>query len=254
MHYYKHNIGDYRRDTIHLSLLEHGVYRQLLDCYYLSESPLPAKTEEVFRRLSAITEDEQKTVERILKEFFCLTKGGWIHARCDREIEAYKAKASSAKANGAVGGRPRKQKTESVISRFPEKTETKANAVTHERINAVMGTAGIPPARPGLPRSKAPSKLTEKWNMPHAFKQWAADPPRSMAMNDIEKMASDFRFYWATKTGKAAFKDDWLAAWQRWVDKRLAKKKKEKFNPLAYVNKDMARTGEIHEGIEYTRI
>ena len=37
MHYYQHNIADYRKDTIHLTLLEHGVYRQLLDQYYLTQ-------------------------------------------------------------------------------------------------------------------------------------------------------------------------------------------------------------------------
>ena len=31
MHYYPKNIGDYRRDTMNLSLLEHGVYMTLID-------------------------------------------------------------------------------------------------------------------------------------------------------------------------------------------------------------------------------
>jgi len=42
LHYYTFNIGDYRRDTGHLSLLEHGIYRQLIDSYYLSEKPIAA--------------------------------------------------------------------------------------------------------------------------------------------------------------------------------------------------------------------
>lgn len=87
MHYYQHNIGDYRRDTGHLSLLEHGVYRQLLDMYYLSESPIPRETQQVFRRLSARTQEEQNAVEIILNEFFLLTEEGWKHKRCDVEIE-----------------------------------------------------------------------------------------------------------------------------------------------------------------------
>jgi len=98
MHYYQHNIGDYRRDTSHLSLLEHGVYRQLMDMYYLSESPIPRETQLVFRRLSARTNDEQKAIEIILSEFFYLTDEGWSHKRCDSEIAVYRDKADTARA------------------------------------------------------------------------------------------------------------------------------------------------------------
>ena len=57
MHYFQHFIGDYRADTSHLSLLEHGVYRQLLDQYYLSELPITLDENKLFRTLSARTED-----------------------------------------------------------------------------------------------------------------------------------------------------------------------------------------------------
>jgi hypothetical protein len=40
LYYYNFNIGDYRRDTVHLSILEHGIYRQLIDTYYLNEDLL----------------------------------------------------------------------------------------------------------------------------------------------------------------------------------------------------------------------
>ena len=42
MNYYERHIGDYLKDTAHLSLLEHGVYSRLLDVYYTRESPIPA--------------------------------------------------------------------------------------------------------------------------------------------------------------------------------------------------------------------
>jgi Protein of unknown function (DUF1376) len=44
MYYYQHHIGDYRKDTSHLSLIEHGIYRQLLDLYYITEKPLDKKS------------------------------------------------------------------------------------------------------------------------------------------------------------------------------------------------------------------
>ena len=136
MHYYQHNIGDYRRDTVHLSLLEHGVYRQLLDMYYLSESPIPRETQQVIRRLSARTQEEINAVEIILNEFFSLTDDGWIHKRCDMEIADYRHKAENSRKNGAKGGRPKStaepEKTQQVISGYPSE---KLNEP--ERINAL---------------------------------------------------------------------------------------------------------------------
>lgn len=124
MNYYKHHIGDYRRDTTHLSLLEHGIYRQLLDQYYLDEKPFPLETESVMRRLSARSDDEKKAVETVLKEFFVL-QDGWRHKRCEMELNDYRAFADSARQNGKLGGRPKK--TESVSENNRMATETKAN-------------------------------------------------------------------------------------------------------------------------------
>lgn len=125
MHHYQHHIGDYRRDTGHLSLLEHGCYRQLMDMYYLSEKKIPKETEVVFRRLSAKTEEERVALASVLNEFFILTEEGYKHTRCEVEIESYKTKADTARTNGKLGGRPNKTKV--VISRNLSITQSKAN-------------------------------------------------------------------------------------------------------------------------------
>lgn len=136
MNYYQHHIGDYRRDTTHLSLLEHGVYRQLLDMYYISETAIPEETESVMRRLCARTDEERNAVITVLNEFFSLANG-YSHARCEREISSYKAKADRARNNGKLGGRP--LITEEVISGLPETTQTKANhkplTINHKPLN-----------------------------------------------------------------------------------------------------------------------
>lgn len=128
MHYYQHNIADYRKDTGHLTLLEHGIYRQLLDTYYLDEKPI--ETHSVIRRLSIRTEEEKTALENVLSDFFTLSDCGKFHykKRCDAEIEKYQSKAATARANGSKGGRPKKpKKTQSVNSANPEKSESKAN-------------------------------------------------------------------------------------------------------------------------------
>jgi uncharacterized protein YdaU (DUF1376 family) len=128
MHYYSFNIADYRKDTGHLTLLEHGIYRQLLDTYYLDEKPI--KTQSVLRRLSIRTEEEKTAFENVVNDFFERSECGEfiIHSRVDDEIDRYHKKVETAKANGSKGGRPPKpKKTKPVNSANQEKTKSKAN-------------------------------------------------------------------------------------------------------------------------------
>jgi uncharacterized protein YdaU (DUF1376 family) len=99
MYYYEHHIGDYRRDTGHLTLLEHGIYRQLLDTIYITESPLTSDLSELMRSHCVRMADEQKALENVLKDFFELTDSGYTHGRCERVINTFKAKSESAKAS-----------------------------------------------------------------------------------------------------------------------------------------------------------
>ena len=132
MHYYQFNIADYRKDTAHLTLLEHGIYRQLLDSYYLDEKPI--ETQPVMRRLQITTDEEKKAFENVLSDFFTLSERGnfYTHKRIEAEIAKYQSKVETAKANGIKGGRPKKtqskpKKTQSVNSGLAKKTEGKAN-------------------------------------------------------------------------------------------------------------------------------
>lgn len=137
MHYYQHNIADYRKDTGHLSLLEHGIYRQLLDTYYLDEKPI--ETQRVIRRLSIKTDSEKSALQNVLNDFFKLSECGvfYVKKRCDKEIAKYREKAEIAKANGCKGGRPKKpRKTQPVNSANPEETGSKPNSLTKELNNS----------------------------------------------------------------------------------------------------------------------
>ena len=127
MHYYQFNIADYRKDTQHLTPMEHYIYRELMDWYYLDENPIPTKTQSVIRRLRLVSENNQELIN-VLEEFFTETEEGWVHGRIEHEIEAYKAKAETARVNGSKGGRPKKPtKTKAVNLANPEITGSKAN-------------------------------------------------------------------------------------------------------------------------------
>jgi uncharacterized protein YdaU (DUF1376 family) len=124
MHYYKFNIADYRKDTGHLSTIEHGIYRQLIDWYYLDEQPIPEETQVVIRRLRLGIE-EVNFLKNVLTDFFVLTKTGYKHKRIEVEIKDYQEQVEKNKNNGKLGGRPKK--TQSVIDGFPDQSQNNPN-------------------------------------------------------------------------------------------------------------------------------
>lgn len=134
MHHYTHHIGDYRRDTGHLSLLEHGIYRQLLDTYYLDERPIPNSFPSVCRRLSAKSEIEQAAVKAVVKEFFTLLDGEWHHSRCDRVIQGYQHIQKVNSSNGKQGGRGKRKRLESE-SLANQKATTNHKPITNNQRN-----------------------------------------------------------------------------------------------------------------------
>ena len=133
MNYYKFNIGDYAAATRHLTMLEHGAYRLLMDVYYTTEQPLPADVKAAARKTGARAKDEIAAVEVVLGEFFTLTDAGWIQNRCDSEIALFKAKAETNKVVGKMGGRPKKI-TQTVSDWNPEITQTVSETNPHETL------------------------------------------------------------------------------------------------------------------------
>lgn len=89
MHYYQFNIADYRKDTIHLTPIEHYIYRTLIDWYYLDERPIPKITQVVSRRLGLDSEMEPN-ISNVLKDFFIEHEDGWHHRRINEEIKRWR--------------------------------------------------------------------------------------------------------------------------------------------------------------------
>jgi len=96
MNFYKFHLGDYYKKTSHLSMLEDGAYRRLMDAIYLREGPLPANIEQIYRLVRAFTDVEKAAVVSVLAEFFTLTDAGYTNARCDEELARIKEKSEKA--------------------------------------------------------------------------------------------------------------------------------------------------------------
>ena len=95
MIFYKFFVGDYQRDTRHLSLLEHGAYRCLLDAVYASEKPLPPEPDRIYRLVGAVTAEEQGAVNFVLAQFWQEEPDGWGNKRAAAEIAQRQAQAET---------------------------------------------------------------------------------------------------------------------------------------------------------------
>lgn len=84
--WYAHYPGDYGRDTAHLSLIQHGAYRLLLDHYYSTAAPLPSDVTALHRICRAFDQAERNAVDSILSEFFELRADGYHNNRADLEL------------------------------------------------------------------------------------------------------------------------------------------------------------------------
>jgi uncharacterized protein YdaU (DUF1376 family) len=95
LNFYKHFIGDYQRDTGHLSVTEHGAYRLMLDVYYATEKPLPADRKALYRLLRAETAADRSAIDAVASQFWAQTPAGLINKRADAEIEKAEKQAET---------------------------------------------------------------------------------------------------------------------------------------------------------------
>jgi uncharacterized protein YdaU (DUF1376 family) len=139
LHYYQHNIADYRKDTTHLTLLEHGCYRQLLDQFYLDETPLPLEEDKLFRLFNARTEDEKNAIRNVINDFWVKTEDGYVQGRSKTEIELYKDRlesaTKSAKKRWDKGSMP--TLCEPNANPMPTHCQPNANSLTKELNNLI---------------------------------------------------------------------------------------------------------------------
>ena len=132
MNYYERHLGDYAKDTTHLSMLEHGAYALLLDRYYSSEEGILDQIK--YKICQTKNQKERSAVDFILSSFFELVDGRWINKRAEIEINKYKKRVVAAQENGKKGGRPKASdnptKTHRVSAGFnpvnPNETQQKA--------------------------------------------------------------------------------------------------------------------------------
>jgi len=109
MHYYNHHIGDFKKDTWHLSHEERSIYLEMCWLYYDQEEPL----EDNIKCLAKKVRANESQVQEILTDYFDLEDGFWHHKRIDEEIISYGNKLLNASRAGKASAARRSKTNQS---------------------------------------------------------------------------------------------------------------------------------------------
>lgn len=92
MHFYTFHVGDHAAKAAHLTLLEEGVFRRLLDLCFTSDGPIPLDVGEACRLVRARSRAEKGAVCRVLTELFKKTDAGFSHPSAERQIADFRSR------------------------------------------------------------------------------------------------------------------------------------------------------------------
>lgn len=104
--FYPWYVGDYQADTMHLDATGHGIYRQLLDAYWMRQGPLPA-VDSLLMQISRATPAQWRALKPTIAAFFTVTETHWSHRRVEKEIAIAKAQKAAKSSAGKLGNQAR---------------------------------------------------------------------------------------------------------------------------------------------------
>lgn len=209
--------GDYLRDTMHLSTIEHGAYLLLIGSYWTRGGPLPDDDSQ----LAAIARQDMKgwlKIRPVLAALFESSAGQWRHKRIEEELQRARTgyqkrcdRTAAARAARAVTGNVTTPVTASV-------TEPATKDVT----TPVTGTQPQPQPQP------QPQSPTEKGNartvagaVTPMRLDWQPGPESEQfcALRAIQKTTQDqqldpFRLHYV---GNGEMRANWDAVWCKWL-------------------------------------
>jgi len=235
--------------------MEDLAYRRLLDQYYLREGPLPADIQAAAKlvRMRSMAAD----VEAVLREFFVLTDAGWVHKRCDAEIEKMQDKQAKARASAQASVSARLARQQTAAQRtlpptpadaertlpevatdveLPTPTPTPTPTPKEEKVAASPPRGPAPSADPPPPppfdgtnaetlNGKSVVSLAPGWELPE---QWGVDAEAlGWKPGEVLREAEKFRQYWVAGRGTGTRRSvkGWRQTWSTWLDKAAREKR-----------------------------
>jgi len=125
MHYYQLHIGDWIKDTSHLTLQEEAIYHRLLMVYYNKERPFPDDLKMISRAIRA--RGDEDIISDLLEEFFYKKGKKWYNKRAELELKKYKEKSEKAQKSAKARWNKDLESCERIANAKQTQSERNAN-------------------------------------------------------------------------------------------------------------------------------
>jgi uncharacterized protein YdaU (DUF1376 family) len=223
MNFFKLYIGDYQRDTAHLSVTEHGAYLLMLQHYYATEKPLPIG-KALHRMLRAQDKAEREAIDSVAAQFWRETVDGLVNDRADVEITKAGAQAETNRAIAQAREAKRKASRAS--------NEQSTNRATNDQPN--HNHSQTPDLNtPATAGASAQAASVEVFPI---HERWAASPAFAtqakllgLPVLDPSAMASglaEFVAYWIARPNEVRTQAEWENALAKSLKHRQVKEAK----------------------------
>jgi uncharacterized protein YdaU (DUF1376 family) len=265
-HWMPLHIGDYLRETRHLTAEQHGGYLLLLMEYW-TKGCLP-DDDALLARIASMTPKQWRRSRPTIQSLF---SDGWKHHRLDPEI----ARVADVAATNAERARKAAKTRWSAAKSATNGTSDVCSEHATSIAQAMLGDAKPQPQPESLPsgevapaapqpteavKSKSKKKgkpstpatvIAADWTASEADRAYARDQGLDNAQIGFQEKS--FKEHWRNPDTKAAEKSDWSATWRKWIlrsigyakgvsnlprDLATARVNKPAAKPVIYVIKD----------------
>ena len=211
-YYIKLHLGDYERDCVELSPLQDGMYFRLMRWYYSTGKPIPNDIERIYRRVHALSVDEQNAVKYVLENFFLLDGPVWRQRRIDQEIAEWYERSDAGKESAERRWKKSNEIKESGYAKALP-TQYEGNANQNQNQNHINPIEAPLAEKSKVNAAKRGSRLNVD-SLPEPWKDFCKQTRPDLTP---ESVFDGFKDFWAAAPGSKGVKADWLATWRNWV-------------------------------------
>ena len=136
--------ADYAAKTAHLTAVQDGIYRRLLDHYYLMHGRVVANATTLLRVCRAFDEAERAAVPAMLAEFFTVIDGHYRHERADAELEKRALLRQKRAEAGSKGGKQKVANATNLLGRLPANCQTQSQSQSQKEEELEPTLSSIP--------------------------------------------------------------------------------------------------------------